>query len=404
LALDQLEREMKLDKDMLIASLETGLASAFKKDSGEARDIAVKLHPEKSMIKFFAYQTVIEGEPEDEAELTLEEAREIKADAQIGDLIGEDVTPKTLSRIAAQTAKQIITQRINEAKREQAKNEMSDKEGELMQAVVRRVDPGAIYVEIAGTQIEGVMSVSDQVYGENLRVNDKIKVYIKKVRESIRGAQVLVSRSSAGYVRRLFDIEVPELKSNLVKVKNIVREAGYRTKMAVYSEDPNLDAIGACIGPKGVRVNAIVSELNGEKVDVILYSNDPSEYVARALSPAKVLMVQLNETDKHAKVVVPDDKLSLAIGKNGQNARLAAKLTGFKIDVKPYSVVIAETEEEDERDETYESEANDDIVEDSSIPETADDIDVSEESNFAETDTDSADTNSAISAEEAEAE
>ena len=223
---------------------------------------------------------------------------------------------------------------------------MNEKEGELMQAIFRRVDPNNVYVEIVGSQMEGVMSPRDQVFGEKLAVNDKIKVFVKRVRTNDKGnSQVEVSRSAAGYVRKLFDIEVPELRSNLVKVKSIVREAGYRTKMAVYSDDPNLDAIGACIGAKGARVNAIVNELNGEKVDVILYSTNPSEFIARALSPAKVLMVQLNETDHHARVVVPDDKLSLAIGKSGQNARLAARLTGYKIDVKPYSSVAAELEE-----------------------------------------------------------
>lgn len=348
LALDQLEKEMRLDKDMLIASLEAGLASAFKKETGESRAIAVNLNPEKATIKFYAYQTVVDGEPEEDSQLSLEEAREIKEDANIGDVIGEDVTPKSLSRIAAQTAKQVIMQRINEAKREQATSEMNEKEGELMQAIVRRVDPNNVYVEIVGSQMEGVLSPRDQVFGEKLVVNEKIKVFVKRVRTNDKGnSQVEVSRSAAGYVRKLFDIEVPELRSNLVQVKGIVREAGYRTKMAVYSDDPNLDAIGACIGAKGARVNAIVNELNGEKVDVILYSSNPSEYIARALSPAKVLMVQLNETDKHARVVVPDDKLSLAIGKSGQNARLAARLTGYKIDVKPYSSVAAELEEMD---------------------------------------------------------
>jgi N utilization substance protein A len=346
-ALEQLEREMKLDRELLIQSLEAGLASAFKKESGECRAVRVNIYPEKERMSFYAYQTVVDGEPEEDSHLSLEEAQEIKPDAKIGDVIGEDVTPKTLSRVAAQTAKQIILQRINEAKREQAKSEMSDKEGELMQAVVRRIDQNAAYVEISGTQIEGVLSIQDQVPGERFKVGERVKVYIKKVRETMKGAQIMVSRSNAGYVKKLFDIEVPELRSNLVKVKNIVREAGYRTKMAVYSEDPNLDPIGACIGAKGARVNAIVAELSGEKVDIILFSNDPSEFIARALSPAKVLMVQLNETEKQARVVVPDDKLSLAIGKNGQNARLAARLTGFKIDVRPYSVVMAEMQDDD---------------------------------------------------------
>ena len=345
-ALNDIEREMKLDKDMLIASLEAGLASAFKRETGENRAVAVKLNPEKATIKYTAYYRVVEGEPQEDCEITLEEAREIKEDAQIGDVIGEDVTPLSLSRIAAQTAKQVVIQRINEAKREQAMTEMNEKEGELMQAIVRRIDAGIVYVEIVGTQMEGVMNTADQVPGEVLSVNDKIKVYVKRVRTTMKGtSQVVVSRSCAGFVRKLFELEVPELRTGLVKVKSIVREAGYRTKMAVYSEDPNLDSIGSCIGPKGARVNAIVAELNGEKVDVILASSDPSEFIARALSPAKVLMVQLNETEKHAKVVVPDDKLSLAIGKSGQNARLAARLTNFRIDVKPYSAVMGDIDD-----------------------------------------------------------
>ena len=356
LALDQLENEYKIDKQLLIASLEAGLASAFKKESGESRAVAVRMNPETYTIEFFADQTVVDGEPQDDNELSLEEARDIKPDAVVGELIGEEVSPDDLSRIAAQTAKQVITQRINEAKREQVMSEMNEKEGELMQAVVRRVEPtGTVSVEIVGTQMEGILTTGEQVRGERLAVGDKIKVYIKKVRTDSKGtSRVMVSRACAGFVRKLFEIEVPEIRSNLVKIKNIVREAGLRTKLSVYSDDPNIDSIGSCIGPKGSRVNAIINELNGEKVDVILYSSNPSEYIVRALSPAKVLMVQLNETDMQAKVVVPDDKLSLAIGKGGQNAKLAAKLTGYKIDVKPYSEVIATLSEEDIEEESEE--------------------------------------------------
>lgn len=356
LALDQLENEYKIDKQLLIASLEAGLASAFKKESGESRAVAVRMNPETYTIEFFAYQTVVDGDPQDDNELSLEEARDIKPDAVVGELIGEEVSPDDLSRIAAQTAKQVITQRINEAKREQVMSEMNEKEGELMQAVVRRVEPtGTVSVEIVGTQMEGILTTGEQVRGERLAVGDKIKVYIKKVRTDSKGtSRVMVSRACAGFVRKLFEIEVPEIRSNLVKIKNIVREAGLRTKLSVYSDDPNIDSIGSCIGPKGSRVNAIINELNGEKVDVILYSSNPSEYIVRALSPAKVLMVQLNETDMQAKVVVPDDKLSLAIGKGGQNAKLAAKLTGYKIDVKPYSEVIATLSEEDIEEESEE--------------------------------------------------
>ena len=361
MALDQIENEYKIDKSQLIASLEAGLASAFKKESGESRSVAVRMNPDNYTIEFFAYQTVVDGEPEDDNQLSLEEARDIKPDAKVGDLIGETVSPDDLSRIAAQTAKQVITQRLNDAKREQAMSEMNEKEGELMQAVVRRVEPtGTVSVEIVGTQMEGVLPTGEQVRGESLHVGDKIKGYTKKIRTDNKGtSRVMVSRSAAGFVRKLFEIEVPEVRSGLVKIKSIVREAGQRTKLAVYSDDPNIDSIGSCIGPKGSRVNAIINELNGEKVDVILYSNNPSEFIVRALSPAKVLMVQLNETDQQARVVVPDDKLSLAIGRGGLNAKLAARLTGYKIDVKPYSEVIASLDEAEQGAEGESEESSD---------------------------------------------
>lgn len=333
-ALNELEKDMKIDKDLMISTLEAGLASAFKKDSGESRAVSVYINPENESIRFYAYYKVVE-EPEQDFELSLEEARDIKPNAELGEIIGEDVTPNDLSRIATQTASQVIKQRINEARKNILHSEMSEKEGELVSAIVRRVDPAAISVEIVGTQVEGIMSQYDQVYGEKLSVNDKIRVFVKKVSTNDRGSsQVYVSRSAPGFVKKLFEIEVPELRTGLVKVKNIVREAGYRTKMSVYSEDPNVDSIGACIGPKGARVNAIVAELKGEKIDVILYSPNDREYIMRALSPATAITANVNEITKRAEVLVNHDKLSLAIGKNGQNARLAAKLTGYTIDVK----------------------------------------------------------------------
>ncbi len=341
-ALELLQNEYKLDKQQLIASIESGLASAYKKESGESRNVVVTLNPEQNLIKYTAYYKVIEGEvPEKDYELTVEEAQDIKPGAKVGDIISEEVTPYQFSRVAAQTAKQVIQQRINEIKREQIMAEMTNKEGEIMQAVVLRVENDTVYVQIVGTLLEGVMGRQDQVYGEHYNVNDKIKVYVKHVRTNAKGAtQVLVSRSCAGFVKKLFEMEVPELKSGLVKVKNIVREAGYRTKMSVYSDDPNVDALGSCIGAKGVRVNAIVNELGGEKIDVIPYCAEPYEYIVRALSPAKIRMVQYNEADNKAVVLVPDDKLSLAIGKGGQNARLATRLTGIQIDIKAYSTMF----------------------------------------------------------------
>ena len=217
LALDELEKERKLDKQMLISSIEAGLASAYKKEMGESRAVSAKLNPESGKIEFYAYQTVVDGEPQEDSQLSLEEARDVKPDAKIGDVIGEDITPKSLSRIAAQTAKQVIMQRINEAIREQVAAEMNDKEGELVQAIVRRIENNIVYVEITNSQMEGVMNINDQVYGEKYEIGDKIKVYVKKVRDTVKGTQVVVSRSCAGFAKKLFEMEVPELRSGLVR-------------------------------------------------------------------------------------------------------------------------------------------------------------------------------------------
>ena len=345
-AIDALEYEKHVSKEKLIESLEAGLASAYKKETGESRPVMVKLDDTKNSIKVYAYRTVVAEIVDEEKEILPEDAKKIKSSYKLGDKVLEDVTPKNFSRIAAQTAKQVIMQRLNDATRDAVYSEMREKEGEIMTAVVRRKEGDTVYVEMTGSQLEGVLGPQDQIKGEVLNVNDVIKVYVKRVRTSAySGTQVMVSRSSAGFVRRLFELEVPEIRSGLVQIKNIVREAGYRTKIAVYSEDSNIDAIGSCIGNKGVRVNAIVNELAGEKIDVIQWCVDPLEFVARSLSPAQVKMVQINELEKSAKVIVADDKLSLAIGKQGQNARLAAKLTGWKIDVKPYSSIATVQED-----------------------------------------------------------
>ena len=339
-ALDLLEQEKKISREKMIEALEAGILFACKKEYGEARQITVRCDETRNTIKVFAYRNVVETVEDPEKEISLEDAQKIKPSYKIGDVVVEDVTPKDFSRIAAQTAKQVIMQRINDASRDVVMNEMTEREGEIVSATVRRIECMNYYVEISGNQMEGVLGLPDQVQGERLNVGDGIKVYVKKVRSTDFGAQVVVSRSAAGFVKRMFELEVPEIRAGLVKINGIVREAGYRTKMAVSSDDPSVDAIGACIGPKGSRVNAIVAELGGEKIDIIPYCQDPLEFVARALSPAPVQMVQINEEEKKAKVVVADEKLSLAIGKQGQNARLAAKLTGWKIDVKPYSEVI----------------------------------------------------------------
>ncbi len=349
-ALDELEREYRIPKESMVESIEAGMASAYKKEYGFTSPISVRLNEEKMTYKVYAHKLVVEEVEDEDTQICLEDAQYIDKKYKVGDVVIEDITPKDFSRIAAQTAKQVILQRINDIKKDMVLNEMSRRQGEILSAIVRRKEGNTVFVEISGTQMEGVMMQSDQVPAETYNVNDVIKVYVKKIRESMRGgAQVVVSRSSAGFVRRMFENEVPEIKAGLVKIVSIVREAGFRTKLSVKSEDPNIDAVGSCIGNKGVRVNNIIAELGGsEKIDVVEYCDDSIEYIARALSPAQVLLVSINEEEKNAKVIVPDEKLSLAIGRNGQNARLAAKLTGWKIDVKPYSTLSASEDQDAE--------------------------------------------------------
>lgn len=349
-ALEDFAKEKIISKEVLVDALESGIAAAYKKEYGESKPIAVRFNEEKQAVNVYAHRIVVEEVEDPDEQISLEEAHEIKPSYKVGDVVVEDITPKDFSRIAAQTAKQVIMQKLNDAKKEYVRNEMTERQGEILNAIVRRKEGPTVYVEISGSQMEGVMAQSDQIPTETYNVGDVIKVYIKKIREGRNGPQVMVSRSSAGFVKRLFELEVPEIKAGLVKIVGIVREGGFRTKLAVYSEDPNVDAVGSCIGNKGVRVNAVVGELGGEKVDVIEWCSDAIEYIARALSPAQVLMVSINEEDKTARVVVPDEKLSLAIGRNGQNARLAAKLTGWKIDVKPYSAIMKEMPAEESAD------------------------------------------------------
>ena len=340
-ALMELEKERKISQEMFISTMEAGLSSAYKKETGLNRGIDIQLNPSKFTIRVFAYREVVEEVEDPEKQISLEDARKVKEIYNIGDhFIDDELSPKMFSRIAAQTAKQVIMQRLNDERKNQVLSEMNEKEGEIVTAIIRRVEKDNVYLEISGSQMEGIMMKNDQIRGERYDINAIIKVYVKSVRSSDRGnPQVMVSRACTGFVKRLFEMEVPEIRSGLVTIKKIVREAGYRTKMAVTSDDPSLDCVGSCVGPRGMRINNIVHELGGEKIDVIEWCSDISEFIARALSPAKAMMVQINEEDKKAIAIVPDDKLSLAIGKAGQNVRLAAKLTDWKIDVKPYSEV-----------------------------------------------------------------
>ena len=346
LALDELEREKRIKKDVFIEALETALVIAYKKHTGTSKAIDVKLLPERNTIKIFAYQTVVEQVEDKDTQISLEDARLINRKYKIGDTVSEEISARDFGRIAAQTAKQVIMQKLREVEGELAYSELSQKEDELVTCVVRRLEGKNVYVEI--NKLEAVLMPQDQAPNDKFSVGDKIKVFVKKIKTGPKGPQIIVSRTVAGFVKRLFEIEVPEIAAGLVQIKAIVREAGYRTKMAVYSEDKDIDAVGACVGNRGMRVNAIVSELGGEKIDIIHWCPDILEFIARALSPAKVVMVQVNDEEKAAKAVVMDDMLSLAIGRDGQNARLAARLTGWKIDVKPYSSLMKEEEQAEE--------------------------------------------------------
>ena len=331
LALEELDKQKGISAEEFIAALENALVIAYKKSTGISGGVEVKLNSEKKSIKIYSVRSVVEEVVDPEKEISVDEAREIKKSYKAGDVVTTEIQSKNFGRIAAQTAKQVLLQKLREIEHENTVNEFEDKEGELMVCTVRRIEDGNVYVEIGGNQIEGVLMPRDQVPGEKYELNQKLNVYVKRVKNTGRLAQIVVSRTANGLVKRLFENEVPEIKQGVVVVKGVARDPGQRTKIAIYSEDPMVDAVGACVGNKGARVNAIVGELGGEKIDIIPWSENPLEYISSALSPARVIKV-VQTGDESAMAVVPDDKLSLAIGRSGQNARLAVRLTGWKID------------------------------------------------------------------------
>ena len=352
LALDQLERERGIKKEYMLEKITQALATAYKRDhEGVGDNIAVIADEERNIVRMVIRRDVVEVVDNPYTEISLEDARRSLPHVQLGDVVSSEIRTKNFGRIAAQTARQVIIPGIREAERNKVYDAFADQTAELLTGVVNRVDDrtGALYVRLSagGEVTEALLSAGEQVKGEVYHVGDRIKVYVVEVRRTTRGTQVVISRTHYGLVRRLFEMEVPEIFDGLVEIRSISREAGSRTKMAVWSNDPDVDPIGACVGPRGQRVNTVVEELGGEKVDIIKYSEDPGEYVAAALAPADVVSVEVLEGEtKSCRVVVPDDQLSLAIGKEGQNARLAAKLTGYKIDIKPVSA--ADEMEEDE--------------------------------------------------------
>ena len=335
-ALVDLESEKGIRQEDFISALEDALVIAYKKATGETGGVTVKLTPEKNAIKIYSTKNVVAEVTDPDKELSVEQAREIKKAAKEGDVLSTEIISKNFGRIAAQTAKQVLMQKLREIERDNTVSEFEDREGELMVCTVRRIEDGNVYVEIGGNQIEGVLLPKDQVPGEKYELNQRLNVYVKKVKNTGKAAQIMVSRTANGLVKRLFENEVPEIKQGVVVVKGVAREPGQRTKIAIHSEDPMVDALGACVGNKGARVNAIVAELGGEKIDIIVWSENPLEFISRALSPARVVKV-IQTGDNSAVAVVPDDKLSLAIGRSGQNVRLAVRLTGWKVDVKSES-------------------------------------------------------------------
>ena len=333
-ALDALTKERNIDRDVLLSAIEAALISAYKRNYN-AGNVSVTIDSVTGNVQVFASKTVREEVENENLDMSLDQARTIDPRFKVGDIVKVEVTPRKFGRIAAQTAKQVVVQRIREAERGTIYNEYVEKENEILTAIVERMEGKQVLVELGRTQ--GLLDVPQQMPGEEYHVNDRIKVYVLEVLRQQRGPQVLVSRIHPGLVKRLFEIEVPEIRDGIVLIKSIAREAGFRTKMAVTSTDPMVDPVGSCVGPRGMRVENVVAELKDEKIDIIKWSADPQEYIANALNPARVLGVYVSEKDKSARVIVPDNQLSLAIGKEGQNARLAAKLTGWRIDIKSQS-------------------------------------------------------------------
>lgn len=331
-ALTALEQQKGISRDVLIEAIEAALVTAYKRNFNQAQNVRVDINLATGTMLVYSRKDVVEEVADDRLQISLEDARVINPHYAIGDVVEEEVTPRNFGRIAAQTAKQVVTQRVREAERGLIYAEYVDREDDIVNGIVERLDARNIYVGLG--KVEAVLPANEQIQTETYRPHERIKVYITKVERTTRGPQVFVSRTHPGLLRRLFEMEVPEIFEGIVEIKSIAREAGDRSKISVFAHNDEIDPVGSCVGAKGARVQTIVNELSGEKIDIVEWSEDPVVFVANALSPSKVIDVQVNEEEKSTTVVVPDYQLSLAIGKRGQNARLAAKLTGWKIDIK----------------------------------------------------------------------
>jgi len=337
IAITQLAAEKNLPREVVLRAVEAALVSAYKKDAGLQGNISVRIDPERGTVHVYQHRTVVEEVTDPKTEVSLEEARRIKPNARIGEVITTEVTPQGAGRIAAQTAKQVVLQKLREAERDRVYEEFSAREGEVVSGVIQRVEPRQVVVDLGRT--EAILPASEQVRGEQYRPGQRMKFYLLEVQRTPKGPQLILSRTHKNLVKRLLELEVPEVARGLVEIKAVAREPGQRSKVAVAARQAGVDPVGACVGLRGLRIQNVSQELGGERIDVVEWDKDPARFVANALSPAQVSRVIIQEETNTAVVVVPDRQLSLAIGKEGQNARLAAKLTGWRIDIKPESVV-----------------------------------------------------------------
>ena len=334
-ALRDLEKERNISADIILDAIDAALVSAYKKNFGSSQNVRTEINRETGDFHVYSRKTIVEEVEDDKTEISLAEAEKINPGYEAGDIYEVEVTPRDFGRIAAQTAKQVVVQRMREAERSVIYDEYINMEGDIMTGIIQRIENRSVFLDIGKT--EAILTANEQIPGEVYRHGDRLKVYMVEIRKTNRGPQVVVSRTHPGLLKRLFEQEVPEIYDGTVEIKSIAREAGSRSKIAVYSKNENVDSLGACVGAKGMRVQAIVDELRGEKIDIVKWSEDPAEFIDNDLSTAKVIAVDIAEEEKFARVIVPNYQLSLAIGKEGQNARLAVKLTGWKIDIKSAS-------------------------------------------------------------------
>ena len=334
-ALKELAREKGVEEEVLFDAIEAALISAYKRNFGSAQNVRVVLDRTTGAYHVYAIKTVVETVEDDVQEISLAQARTIRPDYEVDDVLEIEVTPANFGRIAAQTAKQVVVQRVREAERGIIYEEFMSREGDIITGLVSRVENRNVFIDLGKT--EAILMPAEQIAGETYEHGDRIKAYIVEVKKTSKGPQIVVSRTHPGLLKRLFELEVPEIQEGIVEIKSVAREPGMRSKIAVYSKDDDVDPVGSCVGHKGMRVQAVVDELGSEKIDIVKWNEDSAKFIANALSPAKVVSVAVNEDEKVSRVVVPDYQLSLAIGKEGQNARLAAKLTGWKIDIKSES-------------------------------------------------------------------